>query len=297
MRNRAIGINRPLAAAALALLAAWPRSAAADPLNSYLIFSAGNIQIGVGTDVFGKIGAGGNVSMNGTSSLTGDMQAGGNVSLANGVQVVGNITNPGTFSAGAGTTYTSRTAAAPSLPASLPGTFAFIAGGASQSVGNGGTLSYTPGVYGAATLGGAATLNLTGAGNYYFTSISAGNGLDLNINAAGGMVRIIVQGRVNFGGSDVTVTGGDWTSVYLETHFVSGALAAFNSGGGTDWVGTIYAPFGNIHIGSGSGPGSVTGRLISGTLVDLEHGLTVTPSPGTAALLAMAGALGLRRRR
>ena len=165
-------------------------------------------------------------------------------------------------------------------------------------MGNGGTLNFTPGVYGDIALGGGATLNLNGSGDYYFDELTAGNGLDLNITVTTGRVRVFVVGRVGFGGSDVTITGGDHRNFYLETHFSGTPQHAFASGGGTDWKGTIYAPYDSIHIGSGSGPGSVVGRLWSGTHVDLEHGLTVVPAPGVASLAgAAAGILGFRRRR
>ncbi len=274
-------------------------SAHASVINDYVVFSGGGIHVGVGTTVNGRIGAYGNIDFNGATALNGNMEGKGNVALANGVTINGNITNPGSFTHGSGTTWTSRTAANPSLPA-LPSASVFSAGVTNFSVANGGTLNFTPGSYGTAQLGGAAHLNINGAGDYYFAGLTSGNGLNLTVNANNGLVRIFVVGQVNFGGCTVVINNGNANNFYLETAFTTtGNLNAFKSGGGTFWQGTVFAPKGDIMVGAGSGPGSVTGHLWSGTFVDIQHGMDIQdiPAPGAGLLLAASGLIATRRRR
>lgn len=271
------------------------QSARAAQILDFVVFGANNVTVGGGSDVIGIVGAGTHVQMAGGSTVTGEVRSGNTVTLNNNAHVYGTVTNPGTLTLGSGATVTTHIVGAPDLP-TLPPPTVFASGGTNHTVGNGGTISLGPGSYGAISLGGAADLNLTGPGDYFLASLNAGNGLDLNINAGGGNVRVYVTGKVQIGGVDVFVTGGDASDIYFETHF-SGTGGAFVAGGGTDWVGTVFAPYDDIHIGSGSSVGSVTGWLWSGTHVDLEHGLTVmVPEPASAVLLLVGGALLKRGR-
>lgn len=80
---------------------------------------------------------------------------------------------------------------------------------------------------------------------------------------------------------DVLLTsGGDANDVYLETH-ASGAAGfnAFEARGGSDWIGNVYAPSGDIHFGGGGFCSSFQGRFVSGKEVDLEHAITGTGPP------------------
>jgi hypothetical protein len=269
-------------------------------IADFHIYAQANVTIGVGTIVGtasqpSLVGAGtmvigvGDASLNGAAGIHGDLRAGDDVALANNTFVTGAITNPGTFSTGSGVVYGSHLVAMPDLPV-LPTASVFSDGVTDMSVGNGGTLNLAPGAWNDVTLGGAATLNLS-AGDYYLKSLSAGNGLTINVNLNGGDLRLFVTEDFSAGGVAAMnfTSGGDWRNVSAETH--ASGLNAFRIGGGngTQWFGSIFTPNGDIHLGSGSsGTGVVEGYLWAGGDVDLEHGLAVTvPEPASAAILGL----------
>ncbi|MGH7131480.1 MAG: hypothetical protein ACREJO_05995 [Phycisphaerales bacterium] len=296
-------MHRSLSAwSGLAACAVLAGVAVADPITNYAIYGATGVQIGVGSSVTGLVGTGngivtvGDATLNGTAQIFGDLRAGDAVSLANNVHVTGTVTNPGSFSVGAGSTVGSHVVAMPTLP-NLPAATAYVAGITNQSVGNGGTMNLAPGSWNDVTLGGSCVLNLT-AGVYYLHSLTAGNGLDLNVNVTGGPVTVYVVDDVVMGSTcDVVITGGAAGLFNVETH--SSSVNAFRAGGGVNWRGNIFTPNGGIHLGAGSGTGGWVGYLWAGTVVDIEHGLDGSvPSPGAAVLAGVAGlTVACRRRR
>jgi hypothetical protein len=273
------------------------------------VFAARNVFIGVGT-VVGEasnpslVGAGtdlmnvGDGTLNGAAGINGDLRTGDDVTLGNGSFVTGTITNPDAFNAAASATFGAHVVAEPDLP-TLPAATVFSAGATSHSVGNGGHITLPPGSYLNITLGGAAVLNLS-SGDYFLNRLSAGNGLTINVNLAGGDVNIFLVDQFTVGGIvAMNLTGGTFQDVNVETHHVG--LNAFRVGGGsgTNWKGNVFTPFGDIHLGSGSSTGLVEGFLWAGRDVDLEHGLVVVPEPTSLALLAvgLVGLTELRRAR
>ena len=277
------------------------RPVLADPITNYAIYGATGVQIGVGSHVTGLVGTGtgavsvGDASLNGTSGITGDLRAGDGVSLANNVTITGTVTNPGSYTTGSGTTVGAHVVAMPPLP-TLPAATVYVAGVTNQNAANGATMNLAPGSWNDITLGGSCVLNLP-AGTYFLHSLTAGNGLDLNVNVSGGPVTVYVVDDVSIGSTcDVVITGGGVGLFNVETHSTS--LNAFRAGGGVNWRGNIFTPNGGIHLGAGSGTGGWIGYLWAGTVVDIEHGLDGSvPAPGAAMLTAIAGVLAARRRR
>ncbi len=278
----------------VAFLGLTSAAASGAVIQDFVVYGKEGVTFGVGSTVTGTVGSGIDLALNGSVNVIGNAIAGDDVSLGNNAHIMGMVTNPDKLTLGSNSSVGSRTIGTPSQPG-LPAATVFMSGGTDKSVGNGGILTLAPGSWGEVSLGGAATLNLS-AGDYYFDELSSGNGLNLNIALNGGDTRIFVTGRVNFGGVDVNLTGGSAGDVYLETHY-SGNQDAFKAGGGTDWRGLVYAPYGDINIGSGSGPGSFMGPLWAGGEVTIQHGITGSvPEPATLALVAI-GALALRSRR
>jgi hypothetical protein len=148
-------------------------------------------------------------------------------------------------------------------------------------------------------LGGANALNLF-AGTYVFDSLSAGNGLDLNLDLTSGAILLYVLGQVTFGETDMFLTGGGPNDVYLEAQ---GTFTnAFRATGGSTWYGTVFTPNGGIHFGGSGCCSSFTGHFWANGVADIEHGVTGTlPPPAipepTSALLLLTGLGALTARR
>ena len=82
--------------------------------------------------------------------------------------------------------------------------------------------------------------------------------------------------------------GGSATRIYTEIHgkglTSSNGSTAFNMANGSagqnsKWLGSIWAPYGSINIGSGTGSSNLTGALWSGTQVNLQSGVQVIYAP------------------
>ena len=58
-------------------------------------------------------------------------------------------------------------------------------------------------------------------------------------------------------------------------------IANGSSGGGSKWMGTVYASRAGINIGSGTGSSSLTGTFLSPTQISLQSGVTVNYAPFT----------------
>lgn len=281
----------------LALLGTDP--AAASPITDFIVYGHQKVVIGGNSTITGLVGSGTAVVgassiLAGGAGVVGDVRSGDDVTLKNYAYVTGSVTTPGTLTLGAGASVGQYIVAAPDLPTLGPAPV-FSAGGASVAPQNNTVLTLLPDSYGSIGLGGTSTLNLS-AGDYYFTSLSAGNGLDLNIDLSSGDVHVFVTGTVNFGRVDMNLTGG--TAADVTFTVLGTGDNTFRAAGGSDWAGTVYAPNGGIHLGSGGSPSQFVGQLWSGTIVDIEHSVIGTepppsPVPEPASMLLLAtGLLG-----
>jgi len=292
-------------------------SASAISIDAFSVFGANEVMIGAGSTVeTGFVGSYTEVRANGGATVNEDIHSGGTINFANGVAVIlgstyssGNFTmgasggrpeggvggsihaggnvqigpgntiggsvvhNPGaTVNINASTNVVggvvSGVPTAPSLP-TLPTATVFASGGA--NVNSGGIL--TPGSYGALNLGTGQALTLT-AGNYYFDTWDTGAGLDMLLDFTGGAINLFVSGITRFGNNnELTLLNGGASDFFLEGH------SEIRIGGGSIFYGIVYAPFDRIHIGGSGCCTSMTGSLWSGTVVDIEHGVTVGLSP------------------
>ena len=277
----------PLALAALFVVVS--QSLAAPTVGEYTLLAGRKVIIGGGSLISGLVGAGftGSQSerailLNAGADLDGDARSAWHVQLNNGCFIFGNVIHPAGTQifygnpAGVGLDVIGN----PELP-TLPAPTVFSSGGQDYTgLGNGAVVSLPPGSYGTVALGGACTLNLTGPGDYYFDALSAGNGLNLNINLQGGQAKIYVTGQASFGSVDVALpTGGTSSDIYLESHWVGtgGEPFGFKAAAGSEWVGAVYTTASGIHYGGSAGPTVFFGQFVAAHDVDIEHGVTNIP--------------------
>jgi len=262
------------------------------------IYGIGKFTGGTSSEIDGKIVFNGSVSLGGNTHVTGDVNSGGNITGGVNVTIDGSAIATGTITLGGGST------TGGSFPGGTPETFGgivlpaatvFSAGGTDITKGNGQTTDLAPGVHGDLKLGANNFLTLH-AGDYYFDSISIGNSLDLTLNLSGGLLNVYVVGDASIGTLLQTILGvGDGASqIYWETH------GNFSVLGGADWYGTVYAPSGDIFVGSN---GELYGAFWASGQVEIEDNCILThqppiPEPGMMLLVAFgAGAAALRRRK
>ena len=104
-----------------------------------------------------------------------------------------------------------------------------------------------------------------------------------------GNYKIYIRDNADFGKLSPSVTGGgDASRIYLEVQgngtgtSIAGnsfIIANGSSGGGSKWMGTVYATAAGINIGSGTGSSSLTGAFWSKKAITLQSGVTVTYAP------------------
>lgn len=262
------------------------------------IYSGGKIALTNSNVVTGKIAAANSDSLGGTilsvgssASLSGNIDVYGNIVVGGGT-VSGIVTHP------PGTSYTgpnigsrdvTGTPSVPTLPG-LPTITSFPAAGDANITS---TKTIAPGSYNDVTLGGNKTLTLEGPGTYIFNSFKlTGNSNKLVFNfkdASTGNFKIYVHGDADFGKLNAsTSNGGDASRIYLETHGngttssvpgYSFVIANGSSGGGSKWLGTVWAPYAGINLGSGTGSSTLSGALFSAVQVTLQSGVTFNYSP------------------
>jgi hypothetical protein len=263
------------------LAALMPASAVAVPIADFILYGENGVQIGSGSIINGLVGArtndpvaGAAIKLNGGgTTVNGDARSGGDVNLQNNAHITGTLFRAiGTsLTLGAGATVGADSVVAdpglPTLPA--PAVFGCPTGGANFIVpANNQSLTVAPGNHGTIQTGANFTLTFNGAGNYFFDSITAASGAKIVVNAAG-PVHVFVCGKVNFSGSvgvdPDTLLNTDFT---VEVH--GAGDDAFRAGGGSDWIGDVYAPFGEIHFGGGGCCSFFFGRFW-GDRIDIEH--------------------------
>ncbi|HOS48933.1 MAG TPA: S8 family serine peptidase, partial [Bacteroidia bacterium] len=240
------------------------------------------------------------ISVGSSAKISGNINANGNIVVSRG-KVFGSVTHP------TGTTYTGPTPSlgniigTPTLPAipSLPTPAVFPSAGATNITT---TQTITPGSYGNMTLGGSKVVTFAGPGVYVFNSITntgSSNTLKFNFqNIATGNIKIYVHGKIDLGKSASSIiNGGSASRIFYETH--SNAATAFNITNGANTSsasrldGNVYAPYGSIYIGSGTGCSQLYGSLWSGTQVTINCGVTINyvcPAASCTTPNANAGA-------
>ena len=265
------------------------------------IYSGGTVQLTNSNVVTGKItaansaGLSGNILSTGSSAnISGNIDVNGNILIGGGT-VTGKVTHPG------GTSYNGPTPAGGEItgPPTLPilpampaiNTFPTILANA-VNINNNKTI--VPGVFGDLTLGGNKTLTFNGSGDYVFRSIKNSGTtnnfvFDFGLNNPRGIIKIYVQGDIDLNKVLASIKGdGSESRIYTETHGTgstsSNGTIAFNiangsAGSTTKWLGSVWAPYGAITIGAGTGTSDLSGALWSGTQVNILSGVVVSYSP------------------
>ena len=211
------------------------------------------------------------------TKITGNLHAKGDIYIGDNSSVGGLVVHP------AGTTYRGPAPAGgenttypiiPPVP-EMPAITAFAAAGNANVYGGG----IGPGQYGSLKLRGDKTICLSGTGDYTFSDISnsgATNTIEFDFkNDPDGIIRLFIHGDADLGSMRVIFkNGGDASRVYTEVHgdgkTCHDRRSAFKvlSGPGThaaslSWAGTVWAPNGDISIGSGDGCAAIAGALWS----------------------------------
>lgn len=255
--------------------------------------SAGAIEFASSHTMTGNIYAGNSALISpafqtgGSYNLTGNIFVNGNV-LVGGGSVNGQITIPvGNNYSGPAPTggIVNANPSIPTLP-SLPIPSIIAPSGSQNITGN---ASLSPGSYGNITLGGNKTITFNGPGDYIFNSINntgTSNAFKFNFqNQPSGLIRILVHGNAIMSKFNASIiNGGGADRIYMEVQGSSNpAFSISNGSGGNNgasrWFGTIYAPYGSINMGSGTGSTQITGALWSGNQVVINSGVTTQYIP------------------
>ena len=259
------------------------------------VFSRGTISLSNTNLVTGKIAAlnipktfSTVLSVGNSADLRGDIDVNGKIVVGGGT-VLGKVTHP------TGTTYTGPTPAGgnitgtPTLPVfpALPPVINFPSYNSNDITK---TKTITPGSYGEIELSGNQTVTLKGTGVYVFKEIENKNTnsfiFDFQNNPTG-TFKIYVHRNVDLNKVSVSmINGGSASRIFTEVHglgwsnkFYSFDIANGSSGAKSKWLGTVWAPYGAINIGSGTGNSEITGALWSGTQVNIQTGVVVTHAP------------------
>ena len=266
------------------------------------IFSGGTVSITNSNVISGKISARNSdslkttvLSVGSSAILSGNIDVNGNIDIGGGT-VSGTVTHP------PGTTYSGpaignrEVIAAPKLPAlpTLPAITNFpLPPLGFVPVDVTGTKQLNPGWYKNVILTGNKKITLKEPGIYVFDKINcSGNSNSIVFNFPAnstGNFYIYVKGDADFGKLNASITGeGTAARIFTETHGqgttssipkYSFVIANGSSGTEFKWLGTVWAPFGGINIGSGTGSSNLAGALYSGKQVILQSGVTFTHVP------------------
>jgi hypothetical protein len=271
------------------------------------LYSKGTISLTNSNSVTGKIAASNSPFVTGTIlSVGSNANLGGNIDV-NGNIVVGGGTVSGKVTHPTGTTYSGPTPAGgnitgtPTLPVfpALPTITEFPSYATMADITS--TRVITPGQYAAIKLSGNQTLTFKGTGVYVIRLIDNKNNnnfvFDFENNPTGTFL-IYVHENVNLNKLSVTaINGGNASRIFTEVHGTGLGTAkyAFNIANGSTsskskWLGTVWAPYAAINVGSGTGSTDVTGALWSGTQVNVQSGVNIVHAPFESCVPPVANA-------
>ena len=260
------------------------------------IYSVGTVVLNNSNTVTGKITAANSPVVSGTIlSVGSSANLGGNIDV-NGNIVVGGGTVSGIVKHPSSTTYTgpapaggniSGTPALPTFPA-LPAITTFPAFPNMADITS--TQTITAGLFDDVKLSGNKTLTFSDTGVYVFDKIENNSGSSNTFvfdfkNHTTGTFRIYVHNNVLLEKLSVSIiNGGSANRIYLETHGTGSGGYAFNIANGSSsshskWMGTVWAPYAAINIGSGTGNSDVTGAFWSRTQVNIQSGVSIIYAP------------------
>ncbi len=219
------------------------------------------------------------LSVGSSVNVSGNIEVNGKTVISGGT-ISGYVRHPasGTYSgpvpAGGNIT---GTPVLPTLPV-MPAITVFPAYGSTNVTG---TTTISPGAYKDLSISANnRTVTFNGPGVYIFKSIKlSSNNTTFKynfLNSATGTIKIYVHGDVDVNKCTIAYqNGGSPSRIFMEIHgngnSCSPTPSAFTiANGSAKWDGTIWAPYGRINIGSGTGSNpKVLGALYSGTQVNL----------------------------
>ncbi len=256
------------------------------------IYSRGTIALTNSNSTTGNIAANGSsgtvISIGSNAYVKGNISANGGIIIGGGT-VDGSVT--GTTYSGPNPTggYSSGTPTLPVFPV-LPNITIFPPHGQGSDITNP-AAPITPGAYNSIKLTGNKTLTLRGPGIYVFNSIAnrKNNQIIFDFeNKTEGVFLIYVHNNADLAKLSVSIiNGGDASRIFTEVHGLGtgGSKAAFQIANGSPnssnskWVGTVWAPYAAIDIGSGTGGSEIDGALWSGTQVNIQSGVSIIHVP------------------
>ena len=227
-------------------------------------------------------------------NFQGNIDVNGNIYIGWGSKIEGKVTHPSGTSYNGPTPKGGNITGEPTLPTlpQMPEITQFPEAGSKCFYG---TETLNAGAYDKIRLPGNKTLTFSGTGEYIFNSIN-NRGANTFIfdfkNNATGTFKLYIYGDVDLDNINVKmINGGDASRIYAEVHGSGGSCwdkrSAWNMGNSygysckkeSSWEGTVWAPYGAINIGSSSGDVTVTGALISGSKVNIGCDVTVNFAP------------------
>ena len=258
--------------------------------------SGGTLNLANGTKVNGSItaqnqnNATGNILQMGSNAyVQNNIDVNGSIYISSGT-VGGNVTHPlGTSYLGpkpGGAEY-KKTPTIPTLP-KFPAITSYTSNGTDDVTA---TRILAPGNYRDMKLTGNKKVTFSGPGDYYFKSIhnKSSNTLEYDFkNTTSGNIRIYVVGDVDLDKATASLkNGGSASRIYLEVHGNGSTTSistysftiANGSSNSMSWLGTVWAPYAAINIGSGTGSSSVKGALLSAAQVNIRSGVNINFEP------------------
>jgi len=271
------------------------------PVISGNLHSGGTIVLANTTSVGGNITVGNDPAVPGNALQIGSNAfVGGNIEVNGNALVVSNAIIQGHVRHPDNTVYSgpvpggAEILATPQVPA-MP-VFPVITNGSDFPAGNNpinNTREISAGAYGDVKLTGGRTLTFKGPGTYIFKSIKnsgATNNIVFDFMGQPGNIILLVHENVDLGKSSVSIAGGgSATRIFAEV--LGNGTGSFNgrtawnmaqgssSTNEAQWQGTIWAPNGDINIGSGANASKVLGAMISRFSVVVGGSILLTHAP------------------